>query len=986
MSIFSISGVRDALFGWLIPDIPSIETGAELTKAATDAAIPKIYGQVKKHTGTIIFKATNDADNDSIKNDLLHIIVVWGESVQSIDKIYIDDIDIETDNSLFVVDGERYAYAINFPNGMGSYTYDKLTEAGWRSTDTCQGKACTYIRLEYGDGENQLSGEPNITADITGTSHSNPATALQDLLTNTVYGKGESTTRLNTSAFTAMAALCDTQVDEVDGQAPQRSLFTFNGAIDTSQTVLDNVNTILKPMRAAMPILNGKLTPIIERDTPAVSLEIEYDDIIEMSELVNSNKRNRFNRVVVTYQDNDANATKQEAVWPPKDSATETAWLAEDNGVLLETSIDLKGCNSYYEALAFAKTRAEVSRQQLSTSITLPIWATLFEVGDIVNVTHPTLGATAKPFRIESTNETGYEVELDLREHQPSIYDFLNTGLKPTFPDTTNVISAPAIPANLTKVDVYNELRQVDITWTGTTTNYEVQLIDDSSNVVFGEKVSRKSHPLRDLELGTYTFKVRALSSLGTPSNWASLTVIINQERNQFVWRTYAEDINGLNISVTDDANKTHIGYAYNRSKSQANATIAEQLNVDIYGFILKSTGGTAGADGKSIYTVNIHQRSAAQPSKPADNSASYNFSTGVLSLPAGWTVNVPSGSNPAWVTTTTFIITGETGTDSTCVFSDVAKLVENGADGEDGAAGSNVTATDNGNGTITIRQDGSIIGTLQNGADAPIPTYTQNGDGSVTINPNDGSGTFTVPAGDDGTTPVFGVDYFDGVTGSFFSYVYKNGTTPPATPTGGTFNGTTETYPSGTTDEPNFLSGLITYRSQTKYSPTRSGNTVTWSNNGWTAFKPHVIQGEPGTPGADAPEAVFERESGARSRSGVGTEVLYTLPSLPSGNTYRIRAEFNGGSYADDLTGPIEEPTLVERQTRVVITLYRNNVAVSGQTGTYGFALNNAYAYDIDFNTTNDGTYELRAQLSVSGAWDSATMSGTGFLQAEVV
>ena len=86
MSIFKKIG--NFFLGWLMPDVPQPELpGAELTKSATDVSIPKIYGKVKKQTGTIIFKATNDTDDDDIKNDLLHIVIVWSESVESIDKV-----------------------------------------------------------------------------------------------------------------------------------------------------------------------------------------------------------------------------------------------------------------------------------------------------------------------------------------------------------------------------------------------------------------------------------------------------------------------------------------------------------------------------------------------------------------------------------------------------------------------------------------------------------------------------------------------------------------------------------------------------------------------------------------------------------------------------------------------------------------------------------------------------------------------------------
>ena len=94
-----VDDIVDFAFGWLMPDIPKQKLpGAELTSAETDSNISKIYGTVQKHAGTIVFKETNDNDSDDIKNDLLHIIVVWGETVQSIDEVYLDDIPYSSDD------------------------------------------------------------------------------------------------------------------------------------------------------------------------------------------------------------------------------------------------------------------------------------------------------------------------------------------------------------------------------------------------------------------------------------------------------------------------------------------------------------------------------------------------------------------------------------------------------------------------------------------------------------------------------------------------------------------------------------------------------------------------------------------------------------------------------------------------------------------------------------------------------------------------
>ena len=523
--------VFDFAFGWLIPDPPTPKPpGAELTSAETDAYIPKIYGKVQKQRGYIVFKETNDADNDDIKNDLLHIIVVWSESVVSIDEVYLDDIPYSSnDDAFYHDDGGKVVHVINFPNGMAGYDDPNLNRAGWRLDDRLDGKACSYIRLEYHGGENGINSEPGLTADLTGTTHSNPATALLDYLTNPIYGKGLSTSFIDLNAIAYGEALANSDVQEQVGSGVMRDLFSCNVALDTSNTVLDNVNTLLKPMRGWLPVLNGKLTLIIEEDNAPVSIPILETDIIEMGKIKEGTKNSRYNRVSVSYRDPQADGSKLEAVYPPKDSAIEAALQDEDNGVVLETSVELETCRNYYEALEFAKTYLEVSRQQTRAPVILPKWATVYQVGDIVAVSHSFPGWNGKLFRIESTSENREEVELSLREHQPYIYDFYGEGNKPELPDTAYSASAPDAPTDLTIEHIYSNFIQVRVNWVSSAQRFDYRVLDLAGEILETKRIASTSIELSGFALGEYRFQVRALGGLAQRSGWAEIPLIMQE-------------------------------------------------------------------------------------------------------------------------------------------------------------------------------------------------------------------------------------------------------------------------------------------------------------------------------------------------------------------------------------------------------------------------------------------------------------------------
>ena len=161
---------------------------------------------------------------------------------------------------------------------------------------------------------------------------------------------------------------------------------------------------------------------------------------------------------------------------------------------------------------------------------------------------------------------------------------------------------------------------------------------------------------------------------------------------------------------------------------------------------------------------------------------------------------------------------------------------------------GKSPTITTNPDGSYTITSDGSsiIIKDGLDGDDAPIPTVTNNGNGTHTV--TDGAGnSVIIKDGAKGYTPIKGTDYFDGNDGSFVSFIYHATTnTNLAAPTGGTFNGTTETIPTNWQDAPYFVDGRVTYVSKARYV----NNGTSWARGAWSKPSPYIIKGDKGSKG----------------------------------------------------------------------------------------------------------------------------------------
>ncbi|QPG06568.1 hypothetical protein IT774_05185 [Salinimonas marina] len=161
---------------------------------------------------------------------------------------------------------------------------------------------------------------------------------------------------------------------------------------------------------------------------------------------------------------------------------------------------------------------------------------------------------------------------------------------------------------------------------------------------------------------------------------------------------------------------------------------------------------------------------------------------------------------------------------------------------------GAGVTITDNGNGTFTVNNGASQV-TFYDKTGQPIPTITDNGNGTYTINNNAGD-VVTVYDGADGYTPQKNTDYFDGTDGAYVSTIFKVVTSggAPAAPTGGSFNGTTETVPTGWTDKSTYMGVGIEYKSTVRYYKTSASSNYTKSAWSTPAIATQIgVDGEDG-------------------------------------------------------------------------------------------------------------------------------------------
>lgn len=570
---------------WLVPEQPQAATGTLLTKAASDEHIKVVYGR-RTISGTIVFKnITNPNDNDDVKNDLLHLVIVWSEPVTCIEQIWLGDHPSQD---------ARYNKVVSmahFINGMSNYQDPHLLAAGWdpvAKKHQLTGLACSYVRLEWLIGEdNPWSGVPNIKATVLGGqvkkligvgkhASSNPAECLLDYLQNTRYGKGLADQYIDIDSFKRGARICNTPVPIHQDTTETKPLFTANIALDTSNRVLDNVNSLLKAMRATLPVINGKLTLLIEQDDPAVNKPITADMIRKTLKHSEGGKSSRFNRVIVEFDDAQKKFSAQQAVYPPPESELAKTWLAQDNGEVLEQSVKVNAITDYYEARQMARIIAMLSRESLNVEIEVCPLALQYTHGDVIPLFYEKLGFAGKPFRlVQSTMLADGWFKLTLREHQPHIYNWHNSNVRPPIPDST--LPSPtnvAPPTDLTFISVKDG--GVLISWQSPYASFDFELYKNTRRIKLGT-LAQPEYLINTLSKGDYSLDIRARSALGFSSPWVNIDFSVTLPEKPII-SVHSRTVSAVTLSahVQSAGLNTQFEWQFAGNGAQKNATGAQ--------------------------------------------------------------------------------------------------------------------------------------------------------------------------------------------------------------------------------------------------------------------------------------------------------------------------------------------------------------------------------------------------------------------------
>jgi hypothetical protein len=548
-----------------LTEFDDFERGLLINKQSNDANIPVIYGE-RLVGGTRVFMETSGTDNTYL---YMSIVMAEGE-INDIEEIIIDDkvvtwasalsdgteVEVNSSDSNFYKDSTSLI-RIEPHYGTDGQSASTLlsTLTNWGSNHKLSGLCYLAIRFKW--NQDAFTGVPKVQAKVQGKKvvaynsslvaqtaaySTNPSWCLLDYLTNTTYGKGLTVSEIDLQSFYDASQVCETQVTPYSGGS-DINIFDINTAIDTSQNIIDNVREFLKGCRGYLPYTQGKYSLIIET-TGTASITLTEDDIIGGYTLSIPSKNERFNRVICSFVDPSRNYQVNEVQFPPIDDSGLTGadqhatMKAADGGFLLEGRFDFKTITSQYQAEEMAEVILRRSREALTLGLTVSFDAYDLAIADIVNITHSSLGFSAKPFRVMGiTFNEDFTIGLSLVEHQDSHYTWATKTQSTTVP-STNLPNPFTIqpPASVTLDDQlieYNDgtvIVALNVTVGASTDSFvdyyqvEYKLSTDSDYIIYAQGSGLNHRVLNVIDQKIYNVRVKAVNTLGVSSTYVTAT------------------------------------------------------------------------------------------------------------------------------------------------------------------------------------------------------------------------------------------------------------------------------------------------------------------------------------------------------------------------------------------------------------------------------------------------------------------------------
>ena len=473
----------------------------------------------------------------------------------------------------------------------------------WDSTKLMSNCAFAIIKMTYNQNAN-LTGLQQTKFQVT-NPRTQPGDCLVDYLTSTRYGAAIPIANLNTTSFTALNTYCSGSFPYTTsgGSLTAQTRFQFDGTLDTSQTIMNNIQLMASSCDCLVRFneITATWGVIVQSPTYTVAMDLNDSNVISSIQISPIDIASSFNVAEVKFP----NGTSQDAF----DTATYN--LAVINPSLMypnepvnKQSINLPLVNNGVRAQYLANRFLKAGREDLQVKLSISYIGLQLEAGDIVTLTNVNYGWTAKLFRIsqvvENFNDDGsITATLSLMEYNATVYDDVSITQFTPAPNTG--IGSPLAFGTLTAPSVVNLQPSI------TNPSFGVLVTAAASGITQYAEVyySAYPNPTSTQRIFAGTTSINPNGNPYTPSATMGTVTLANIPSGD--WYFSVCMVNGLGKS------------AFSASSSilrwrPTTFQYVERYAVIAYGDDIAGTGLNASPTGKSYYGIL--------------NSASSNFST----------------------------------------------------------------------------------------------------------------------------------------------------------------------------------------------------------------------------------------------------------------------------------------------------------------------------------------------------------------------
>ena len=305
---------------------------------------------------------------------------------------------------------------------------DLPAELRWASTNRqMPGLAFAIVKMNYNRDAETTSMQTltyRVSHYLNGAGCAKPGDVWYDYLTNEKYGCAMPVDLVDSSSATALNSYSDGLIPYTGSSGLQtQPRYRINGVIDTGQSCLNNINSIMivcdswNQYNAA----KGQWSVVINK---AESASYAFDDSSIIGE------------IRVSAYDITSSINQIEAEFPSAENRDQSDFvyyetppeLLYPNEPVNKQSVQFAMTNDSVQAQYLATRLLEQAREDLIVSFSTAYVGIQVDAGDVVTVTNSNYGWTNKPFRVMRVSEASLPdgnlgASFELNEYNAQVYD-----------------------------------------------------------------------------------------------------------------------------------------------------------------------------------------------------------------------------------------------------------------------------------------------------------------------------------------------------------------------------------------------------------------------------------------------------------------------------------------------------------------------------------------------------------------------------------